>query len=737
MIFRYTIIDRNGVQQEIDEPVNGDSISASFTRNMVNHGIISNINTGGLQYYNDGYDILRNEYDTHGADGRMELLIEYYCDETWIEFFRGKYDFNTYKRECGDKCFITCDVINSRCVDLFLTRFDQDVNIDATTDMDGNVITPLVPDVVRIDGQDVLLQNKSVNDEGIDCVHNGSFLTTGLKALYFPIHLPRIVLNEFGDFNVNNATCSGPINPPNGGAINFGDPTDWDEYGQFLTVWERTTDPLNCIDNDATINYRVKGEIVILPDFDGELFDVSFIFAKYDINTYSYTAMNTDVIPGNNLNQGFQLPIPFDVSWSLTPSYPEAEYLLFFIQFRLRVDTAPPAPNPILYDLTIKYDSETYLEMLLNSTCDPTFAQSYRLDEVYEWLSKPYVGEDCFDVVVKDDFPGSYPTECFQNYHITNGLHIRQVTVPSTPNLFLNWRQLFDGTRKIFNHGWGFTNFDQTLLVAPIKEFYQVGQVIDLGSIKTVDFSTAKDMIYGIIDVGYNKWEAEEYNGLDETNTARQYRRNVQNSQIVLDLMCDIITAGYTIEITRRRNQAKTGTEDWRYDNDLFLINTEFNQPSGFYWAERGVDFGAANLFSPTTRMNYRLTPARMMLNWFKSACAARPTYANDVMKFSSGTGNYIAEGQMIGCTPESRVISESQDLELADNFITFGDPIWDTIVATFDAPMTMAQYQTLRGNPYGRISFSCGATTYEGYIMSLELTPKEGLAGVKLLLAR
>jgi hypothetical protein len=727
MIYTWTIIDRNGVQTSIDEPVNGDSISVQFTRNMVSHGIITSINTGGLEYYGEGYDILKTEYDTYGADGRMELKIEYQCDGVLYDFFQGKFDFNTYKRECGDKCFITCDVINQRCSDIFLTRLDQDVDIDSTVDMDGNAITPIVSDNVTLDGQEIYLVNQAVN-EGDDKIYTGISVTLPAvaKYFYFPIYLPKLVLNEFNDFAMN-ANPADVVTTPANLVINFNDNNDYTNYSQFLNIWENTTDPLNCLDNDATISFRIKGQFQILTQFNGNI-DTVLQLGKYDFQTQSYTVIDQQAIGAFRvINANVLNSVNFDLTYNNTPAYkPESESLMFFIGAVVSPAALAGGANPIAF--RINYDDVTFFKMALDSACDATTAKSYRLDRVYEWLAKPYVG-DCFDVQVTNDTTVS----CFTNYHLTNGLHIREVTVPNTPKLFLNWAKLFDATRKMFNHGWGFINNETTLLVGDLDTFYSNANVIDLGSVRTVQFNTAKDLIYGIIDVGYNKWEAEEYNGLDEVNTSRQYRRNVQNSQLILDLMCDIITGGYTIEITRRKNQGKTGTADWRYDNDLFLINTEFNPPS----AVRGIDAGAANIYSPATRMNYRLTPARMMLNWFKSVCAARPTWQSDTIEFSSGTGNYVAQGRMLGCTPESQVISENQSFDKDDILTGQADPFWQTIIASFDAPMTMAQYETLLANPYGRVAFSCGATNYEGYIVSLELSPKDALADCKILLAR
>jgi hypothetical protein len=731
MIYRWAIIDRNGVETSIPEPVNGDSVSVSFTRNMTSHGIITSINTGSLAYYEDAYDLLKAEYDAHGADGRMELKIEYICDGTVYDFFRGKFDFNTYKRECGDLCVINCDVINQRCSDIFMTRLEQDVNIDAVFDMDGNAITPIVSDDVVLDGQDIPLTNLAVNDTGADRLYNLIAITTpgNPNYFYFPIYLPNLLLNEFNDFAMN-ANPADVVFTFGNLVINFNNNQDYLDYSQFLNIWENTSDPLNCLDADATINYRIKGKFRIKPFFNGTV-DTALVLAKYDFQTQTHTVIDLQMIGAfRTITNGVTNSVDFDIIYSNTPAYkPESESLMLYIAAVVDPATSSGTTDPV--DIGINYDPETSFRMDLNSQCDATETKSYRLDRVYEWLNKPYVGEDCFDVQVTADTT----TSCFDSYHLTNGLNIRRVNEPNPPQLFLNWNQLFKATRCMFNHGWGFTANETTLLVGDVETFYQGADVINLGSIRNVQFTTAKDLIYGVIDIGYNKWEAEEYTGLDEMNTARQYRRNVQNSQVILDLMCDIITAGYTIEITRRKNQAKTGTSDWRYDNDLFLINTILQ--NGDYHAVRGVDSGALNILSPATRMNYRLTPARMMLNWFKSVSAARPTWQSETIDFSSGTGNYRAKGKMNGCSPESVAIFEDQSFDKDDIVTGQAEPIWETIIASFDAPMTMVQYEALLANPYGRVAFSCGATNYEGWIVTLELRPKDGLADVKLLIAR
>ena len=326
---------------------------------------------------------------------------------------------------------------------------------------------------------------------------------------------------------------------------------------------------------------------------------------------------------------------------------------------------------------------------------------------------------------------------CLDRYSITKGSFIRNVTQPSVPNLFVNYEMLFEECRKIFNIGWGFDNNETELKIARIDGFYKSNVVVDVGLLDMATFTTAKDLIYGTITVGYNKWEAEEYNGLDEMNTERQYRRNIDTNPTELDLMSDMISAGYTIEITRRKNQGTTGTSDWRYDDDLFIINT--NTIDSVLYAYQGIDANPDNVYSPNTRMNYALTPARSLMRWFKSIAAAQPTVANENFIFTSGTGNYIAQGQMLyNCPIEGSTLSEKETIDVSnfdnDYYIT---PIWKTIYATFNAPLSMAEFEDIKADVYGAIRFRCSDTIYLGNIIEMSHDPNVGIANFKLLLRR
>src|SRR6187551_461294 len=105
---------------------------------------------------------------------------------------------------------------------------------------------------------------------------------------------------------------------------------------------------------------------------------------------------------------------------------------------------------------------------------------------------------------------------------------------------------------------------------------------------------------------------------------------------------------------------------------------------------EQGNVTNPANIFSPSTIYNYRISPIRNLMRWYKSIA---PSYVNisdssNKLFFSSGTGNLIAYGKMTdpACRLESMELQENQNL-----FVTqFADqveatPLWKNESFTYE----------------------------------------------------
>jgi hypothetical protein len=358
-----------------------------------------------------------------------------------------------------------------------------------------------------------------------------------------------------------------------------------------------------------------------------------------------------------------------------------------------------------------QYDNTSYIEMLINTSCPETTIKGVNLKDTFEFLPTALVG-DCYDVQCND--------ECMADHILTNGLKLRRK--PDTSNLFLSWENLFRNTSKIFNLGWGISGSD--LIIDKAKKFYQQTNTISLGAVDEVKISHAKEFLFGKVNVGYSKWESEEYNGLDEMNTMRKYSRQGSNSDKTLDLVSQFITAGYTIEITRRKSPFSS---DWRYDSDTFVINIDGSN------AVQGVT-SPSNIVSPSTRYNYRLTPIRNLLNWFNRLCL----YSPQELVFNSSNGNFIASGRMTGqCDLEDAAIAENDNIVTADFDVSANAaPYFLPIIYEFSIPLTMNQFMNeMLVDIYENIySFECNDITFNGYLLTATYDPNQGMAKFTLL---
>jgi hypothetical protein len=302
----------------------------------------------------------------------MELKIEYKCEGelTYTEYFRGAFDFNTLERICDDFCYIKCTITAAKCTDVFMSRMGQDVDVLSTTNFDGDAITPMSFQDLVIEGQDIFLQNRAFNTSGSLFNISGSFATTGQKVFYIPVYLPNNPISEIGDFNVNNVTQFTVETPAFDSVLPPVDMADWLANGSNLVNWARTDDPLNCVDNDATIEWRSKGGYEINTNFNGSV-TVTLVMSKYDINTNSYVVMSSNPTGGGSMIVTSGVPIieTFDLSFSTTPAYEEAQYLLYFWAVVFQVNTGSPSN----FTLDLSYDAgdaNNYYTMALNSGCD-------------------------------------------------------------------------------------------------------------------------------------------------------------------------------------------------------------------------------------------------------------------------------------------------------------------------------------------------------------------------------
>ena len=722
MIWQFLI---NSVQ--VDEPVGWIETNWSAQRHEVNHGIWFSTKADSYKWVGDAMVTLQTEYETNGADGVADLEINYDCGNGWESFYIGTFDFNTYRKTCGDMCYIEISVNPTTCVNKFLNRVNVDVDMESTIDLDGNAITPAALDTLILKSQNIVLENNTTNT-GTQTTFANITAPPGSFNTYYNVFFNGLTQEEINIFNQYGFEQT--IYSENGTNL---DPNLIENFGfvQKLQIWQRTEDPLNCVDADATINFQIKGLFYYTPNTATAVISTKIRFAKFYISGYSGGAPEIVIqdyqfgVNNRTVIQGNTDVTAFDFVYSNTPFYYDADFLLIYFI----VETSSNALNLWDFDASIFYDPVTYFNMELESACDDTTAEAIKLENAFCNLWENYLGSES-----PCSITCSLPP-CLTDFHLTSGVKIRQVLTPAPAKIFLNWEKTFENIRKIFNVGYGFWDNETSFGVNTLDFWYSNTQILDLGSIREVKFTNATEYSFSNINVGYSKYEAEEYNGLDEINTTRKFRRNPNNINTDFDLVSDFIAAGYTWEITRRKLQAKTGTQDWRFDNDIFILHT-YQDEVGTYPVQDNID-NPVNIISPTTRYNFLITPIRNLMRWFGSLGSPVPTITNANFTFQSGTGNYVAEGECTSeCACDATAIAENETLT-TDLFAdaTCYKPYWKTIYAEFDCPLSVSDWVVIKGDPYGKFAFSCGSESFEGHLIELDYNPNEGLGKFKLLL--
>jgi hypothetical protein len=154
---------------------------------------------------------------------------------------------------------------------------------------------------------------------------------------------------------------------------------------------------------------------------------------------------------------------------------------------------------------------------------------------------------------------------------------------------------------------------------------------------------------------------------------------------------------------------------------------------------ENDIVASSTNLLYPESCMNLRISPVRNLLRHFNVILQTYRNYLTAELKFTAGTGNYIAQTELsvIDCLLEAAGgIAENADLSLASlDDADSGTPLFWQELVTFEYPCSWAEYKDIKANPYGLIGFQCGDGEVEyGWIEDFKLKPYEGLAEFTLL---
>ena len=256
---------------------------------------------------------------------------------------------------------------------------------------------------------------------------------------------------------------------------------------------------------------------------------------------------------------------------------PNDKLYLHFIMTNVQYFTGPTDAFQIDINFTT-----AYLKITNTSVCEQSFTKGYYINEVFSRIAEKYTN-DCLRVY--SEYFGRtnsqpYATEttgCGALEMLTNGLKIRGAKLQNNqePSLTVSMKDVFDGMNAIHNIGMGLEEDtdrpgEMRLRIEPYKFFYQDDDYFSLEFVNEIKKSAQENEFYSLFKVGYQKWETETNNGLNDMFATREYRTEISTAKNTLDRICKFIASDYAIEVTRR--EFGKNTKDWKYDNDTFII---------------------------------------------------------------------------------------------------------------------------------------------------------------------
>lgn len=704
---------------EIDEPIGFNEIELSAKRNETLHGMTFEAATSPLKFQGaTAINYLEAAYSANGVKANV-IFSAWYVYEggyDYEEVLSGRLNFAKRHKQCGSICTIELPWEQQGCAVVFNSRYDQKVDVDKAAGVDG--ITSLedynaLGVETELPAHDLLASTEGyVSDEG-DTIDLSIFTPATQNWAIRPTYGRKI----YESINESQLTPSVFAASDNG----FND--------SVLSPVVLLDEVIGCFDGVFSYQVRLKGSYNIDNINPGNINLLRLVVAWGEYPGSLTILHQTTLYSGG----GPDASGVFDQSYSGTLALPQGQGLYAYIEEQ---------GSLILFATTgsVTFDKETYVNFSGVKSCPATNAELYMIHEALSRVTEA-ITNGC--MTVKSEYYGRVDSEpysfaqdgCGGLRSVTSGLKIRRAI---EDKFFVSMKDLVEGLNAIDNIGIGLQEGVSGMImrIEDVDYFYQDTEILRHTFIPDGDFLVEEKGHYSKINVGYKKWEVEEINGLDEFNSNRQYNTSIDTVNNPLEITSGLVAGTYPIEITRQQSFADSGGADQKYDNETFIICMKRDDyPYLNLSVEQGAVDNPENVFSPQTMYNWRISPVRNLMRWYKSIAAGFANISDSVNKlfFSSGTGNLLAKAKLTDsdCRIENSVIQENQDIFVTDfSEVSEYSPIWENEQLTYDYPMSLAEYRLVKASPYGYISAQCGNGDIEKFwIKEVKYKPGKGTA--------
>lgn len=751
MIFRFTLNSETyGALVLERDPAGWKDIEIAFKRSLEYHGVFYEAMAQLEFTCKAGKEYIDRAIEEEGVDSVIEIKIQIACNSVtgsteapdysidysddygslisgsgapiFETLFEGVLNLSNYKQTNN---ITTVDLVQSDFVQKVLNRFDTTVEITKNESLDGIALTP-----ISDFPSDITLHSKTL----LFIADWEAFDTTDTLLVAAPndtvnINIPMIpVSDDIGGAQIFEAPYIYSYQQ-SGGARG---------YNATPPIFTNTTDAPITIDIDITIN-AVMTVNNSLGSISPGVSQMKVYLQPYGTNfSYFPEAIVLQNITGLTLSA---LSVPISVSHSGTYTIAAGEEVFFTIMFS---DVQGDYSAPATFTLTSFIASDFDFKISNNNVSEPSVAKIFKIHELGAALSQRITSqEDAFRSELlgrKNSEPNAYDQNgCGAFMGSLNGKLIRGFQVSDAP-YFISMNNYFRTVNSLLSTGLSFEKIgDQYVIRIEGKDYYYSNvSMFQCANVNKITTSVAKEYFVSDVYIGYEKWETENINGLDEFNTKRQYNDGVKAIEGRLNIECPMIASMYSIEFARRQGVSST---DYRYDKDNFIISLArgvdgSGNPNQLNIAEKNENFTTATgMRSPETSYNLRISPARNLL-WHLNVIGSSITkFANRAVKFVYGEGNFDVVTQTNNnCVNDfqGEPLSEKQDITIEQSGRT---PIWIPEYIDFEYPLRFSEFLAIKAAPFGYIEASDTEENYiKGFIIEMRYKPVFGTCTFRLL---
>lgn len=594
------------------DPIGWDEIGLTLERDDVYHGIFRTY-TAELEFVDNGYDILKQLFDTYGVLAQCSLSVYKRNPVTRNDalVFSSKIDFSEYTELTTSKKSISVTLLDSTFQEKLKNRENIDIPYDRAEDLDGNVMPVGTYETVSVLGREFGSQTTTSIWQDVDPGDNTNEydLGTGVNASY-------IMATYYENLEIL-PNYQNPIK-----ATYAGRNATIDDCFYYSDITSAEMELIINIALNSTSNTNNKFSLEkITFDRDGNYDSREFLVEQ----TFgSIIELKKNISTSLSPYQGLLMSLTiFGGVTSATITVQEG----FDLSIR-EVSTF----NPVTRNVILPHEAFSQVCHAITGESD-SFRSNYfgRTDIGYdEDGAGAYIG--LMKGMLLRGYPIGYIEEPPKDQELSQ--RVSQVT--------FKFKELFESYSKLKNLGAEMLLEDGKYIiqVEPLDDLYsyEIGAVLTRSDIKKNTFQRRFeiDNVYSSVQAGYITQKEDLLGGLEEyssmINHSSKLSEVVQNE---LNLVPVYIGASVPFEKTRRKPFEITSTEETTYDNSMFFF--EMLKEEGVLVQRNEQGFSEINgLDGLDTKLNLGLTPVQILLaNGDKLGIGLTP-YPTSKIKFNS-----------------------------------------------------------------------------------------------------